>query len=108
MSKEDPVVMALQARLVAIEQEIDRLTRFATAENDHARQKQYWGLAGDLQAEARRLRCEFSDLLSRAGKRQCHSPFARWLGALRSHWRSTDERSVAFARHYMADERRGA
>lgn len=60
MSEGDAIAAALEARLEVIEREIDRLTRLAASEKDAARQQQYWELARDTQAEARKLRDELS------------------------------------------------
>jgi hypothetical protein len=98
MSEVDPVVVALQARLEAIEQEIDRLTRLAAAEDDYVRRQQYWDLARDVQAEARKLRGEFSGFLSRSAKHRRRSLFYRLRNTLKLHRCSAGEFSVTITR----------
>jgi len=79
--KENPVEEALQGRLEAIGEEIDRLTRLAASAKDSAMQRQYWELARDAQAEARRLREEFSRIAPHIAKRSRFHVLTKWLKA---------------------------
>jgi hypothetical protein len=84
-SEDNPIEAALQARLEAIGEEIDRLTRLAASAKDSAAQRQYWELAGDAQAEARKLREEFSRIAPSAKKRSRWRSVAGWLKACGPH-----------------------
>ena len=83
MAEEDPVVTALEARLEALQQEVDRLTRLAPDEHDDCLRQQYWDLARDTQAEVRKLRSEFSGRLTSSGKEKARSLFARLFSAFK-------------------------
>jgi hypothetical protein len=89
--KENPLEAALQARLEAIAEEIDRLTRLAASVKDSASQRQYWEMAREAQAEARKLREEFSRIAPKAAIRPLWTPITEWLKA---HTRHRDELSL--------------
>jgi ferritin len=56
MSEDEAVAGAIEERLKAIEEELRRLTELASEEKDAERRQQYWDLARDVQAEARKVR----------------------------------------------------
>jgi len=57
-ARENRLTEALQARLLAFEEEIVRLTELASGTKDPDQQQQYWDLAQELQREARDIRAE--------------------------------------------------
>jgi hypothetical protein len=82
----NPIEQAIQARLDTIEQEIDCLSRMAASAKDIALQRQYWELAGDMQAEARKLRDELNRISSQAATGERGPIFAGFLKVLTKGW----------------------
>jgi len=68
------VVEALQARLKVLEDEILRLTKLASQANDTVQQDNYWGLAQELQREARALRLEIRSMSEAVDRGDTVSP----------------------------------
>ena len=54
----DTIVAAFEARLASLEQEIARLSSFASKTKDLAQQDEYWRLAQEWQREARKVRSQ--------------------------------------------------
>jgi hypothetical protein len=82
----DPVAEAFEERLEAITRQIDRLTRLAAETEDATERQEYWNLARDAQAEARKLRREFSTYAPN-DPRPRPRLIAGWIKKLISLWR---------------------
>jgi hypothetical protein len=78
MIENEAVSAALEARLEALEEEIDRLSRLASSAKEVEAQQQYWNLARDAQIEARNLRKEFRELKAPASRPK-RWPVANWF-----------------------------
>lgn len=82
MDANQATVEALEACLQALDEETDRLICLASSARDPDFQRQYWKLAADVQAEARKLRAEFRELASPARRSHFRSLF-KWFGRSR-------------------------
>jgi uncharacterized phage protein gp47/JayE len=84
---------SILTRLRTLEAEVRRLTDLAAKDEDEKRRCQYWDLARDVQAEARKVRMVLANLPPIRDEAQVESTLRRVLKALGSRTSATAMRT---------------